>query len=94
MIKLDRPMQSVVIVTALDLETLIYVTLDRDACRFAYRSSIFNATHRNRYIVTAVEFQFDLTAKPNLTYADLTRHFAARFGLTPGRWAALAQHAA
>ena len=26
--------------------------------------------------------------------SHLTRHFAARFGLTPGRWAALAQHAA
>lgn len=64
-------------VTALDLDTLTYVTLDRSACRFAYRSSIFNTTHGNRYIVTGVEFQFDLAAKPNLAYADLARHFAA-----------------
>jgi len=63
-------------VTALDLDTLSFVTLDRDACRFAYRSSIFNTTHRSRYIVTAVEFHFDLAAKPDLTYADLARHFA------------------
>ena len=67
---------SVLNVSALDLDTLSYVVLDRDACRFAYRSSIFNTTHRNRYIVTGVEFQFDLAAKPNLTYADLARHFA------------------
>ena len=33
--------------------------------------------HRNRYIITAVEFQFDPAAKPNLAYADLARHFAA-----------------
>ena len=33
-------------------------------------------THRDRYIVTAVDFQFDSDAKPNLTYADLTKHFA------------------
>jgi UDP-N-acetylmuramate dehydrogenase len=64
-------------VTALDLDTLTFVTLDREACHFAYRTSIFNTTHRNRYIVTCVEFQFDLAAKPNLTYADLTRHFAS-----------------
>ena len=63
-------------VHALDLQTLTFITLSHDECHFAYRSSIFNTTHRNRYIVTAVDFQFDLNAKPNLTYADLTRHFA------------------
>ncbi len=63
-------------VTALDLDTLSFVTLDRNACRFGYRTSIFNSTHRGRYVVTAVEFEFDLAAKSNLTYADLARHFA------------------
>jgi UDP-N-acetylmuramate dehydrogenase len=37
---------------------------------------VFNSTQRNRYIVTAVEFQFDLQALPQLAYADLVRHFA------------------
>jgi UDP-N-acetylmuramate dehydrogenase len=64
-------------VTALDLDTLNFVTLNRDACHFAYRTSIFNTTHRNCYIVTCVEFQFNLAAQPTLTYADLTRHFAS-----------------
>jgi UDP-N-acetylmuramate dehydrogenase len=63
-------------VHALDLQTLTFVTLSHDECHFTYRSSIFNTTHRNRYIVTAVDFQFDLDAKPNLTYADLAKHFA------------------
>jgi len=69
-------------VRALDLERLEdsaadpFVTLSREQCRFAYRSSIFNTTHRNRYIVTAVVFRFDLAARPNLSYADLQRHFA------------------
>lgn len=67
---------SILNVTALDLDSLRYVVLDRAACRFAYRSSIFNTTHRNRYVVTAVEFQFDRATKPNLSYADLARHFA------------------
>jgi UDP-N-acetylmuramate dehydrogenase len=71
-------------VTALDLETLEYSVLDRNACGFAYRTSVFNTTQRNRYIVTAVEFQFDLQARPVLAYADLARHFAgASTGPTP-----------
>jgi UDP-N-acetylmuramate dehydrogenase len=64
-------------VRALDLETLTFVTLPRDACGFAYRHSIFNTTQRNRYIVTAVTFRFDPRATPKLTYADLKTHFAA-----------------
>jgi UDP-N-acetylmuramate dehydrogenase len=67
-------------VRALDLEANTFVDLSREQCGFAYRRSIFNTTHRNRYIVTAVTFRFDHKAKPNLTYADLKRHFA---GETP-----------
>jgi UDP-N-acetylmuramate dehydrogenase len=63
-------------VTALDIETQEYVVLDHHACGFAYRRSVFNTALRNRYIVTAVEFQFDLEARPELAYADLVRHFA------------------
>ncbi len=63
-------------VRAFDLEADTFVTLSHDQCRFAYRSSIFNTTHRNRYIVTSVNFRFDRSAQPNLTYADLERHFA------------------
>ena len=65
-------------VRALDLETLTFATLTQEQCGFAYRRSIFNTTHRSRYIVTQVTFRFDRTATPNLTYADLQRHFAGR----------------
>jgi UDP-N-acetylmuramate dehydrogenase len=65
-------------VRALDLETLTFTTLTHEQCRFAYRSSIFNTSHRGRYIVTQVTFRFDPTATPNLTYADLTRHFTGQ----------------
>ena len=67
-------------VRALDLETTTFVDLTPDQCGFSYRRSIFNTTHRNRYIVTAVSFRLDPAAKPNLTYPDLTRYFA---GQTP-----------
>ena len=69
-------------VRVLDLERIEdsaadpFVTLSREQCRFAYRSSIFNTTHLNRYIVTAVVFRFDPAARPSLSYADLQRHFA------------------
>lgn len=63
-------------VRAFDLEAHAFVTLTHDQCGFAYRHSIFNTSHRGRYIVTAVTFRFDRDARPNLTYADLQRHFA------------------
>jgi UDP-N-acetylmuramate dehydrogenase len=63
-------------VRVLDLETLTFTTLTHDQCGFSYRRSIFNTTHRNRYIVTQVTFRFDRAAAPNLTYPDLQRHFA------------------
>lgn len=65
-------------VRALDLETLGFVTLSHEECHFSYRSSIFNTTHRGRYIVTQVTFRFDRAATPRLTYADLTRHLAGK----------------
>jgi len=68
-------------VRALDLQALeasTFTTLTHQQCGFAYRRSIFNTTHRNRYIVTQVTFRFDRTTTPNLTYADLQRHFAGR----------------
>ena len=70
-------------VRALDLETLAFLTLSKEECGFSYRTSIFNTTHRNRYIVTQVTFRFDRTAQPNLTYADLLKHFANHPTPTP-----------
>jgi len=67
--------ETIASVRALDLETTSFVTLDNAACGFAYRQSIFNTTQRGRYIVTAVNFRFDPTRKPKLSYADLARYF-------------------
>lgn len=67
-------------VRALDLhapEAPSFVTLTAADCAFSYRRSRFNSTDRGRYIVTSVTFRFDPTAPPNLTYADLQKHFAA-----------------
>ena len=58
-------------VRALDLTTHTFTELPAAACHFAYRSSLFNTTQKNRYLVTRVDFTFDPHLQPNLTYADL-----------------------
>ena len=70
-------------VHALDLSTMKFVDLSKAACGFSYRTSIFNTTERNRYIVTAVTFRFDPHSEPNLSYGDLKRHFAGKRAPTP-----------
>ena len=69
---------SILSVHVLDLETLKFVTLTAEQCGFAYRRSIFNTTHRNRYIVISVTFRLDLDATPTLRYADLQEYFVGR----------------
>jgi UDP-N-acetylmuramate dehydrogenase len=67
--------ETITSVRVLDLESTSFIDLPAAECGFAYRRSIFNTTHRGRYIVTAVTFRFDPARRPRLTYADLTRHF-------------------
>jgi UDP-N-acetylmuramate dehydrogenase len=75
--------QTIHSVTALDLESLTFMTFPHFDCDFSYRTSIFNTTHRNRYIILGVTFRFDPAIRPTLTYSDLQRHFAAQSNPTP-----------
>jgi UDP-N-acetylmuramate dehydrogenase len=45
-------------------------------CRFAYRSSIFNTTHKDRYIILRVDFALRTDGRTRLLYADLQQRFA------------------
>ena len=74
--------QTIASVRAYDRREREFVTLDRAACGFAYRESLFNTTARGRYVVTEVGFTFDPAARPNLSYADL-RSFFANVDSTP-----------
>jgi UDP-N-acetylmuramate dehydrogenase len=69
---------TIVRVRAFDLEQAEWVDLTREQCGFAYRRSIFNSTHRGRYIVTAVTYRLRHRGAPSLRYADVQRHFAAQ----------------
>jgi UDP-N-acetylmuramate dehydrogenase len=49
--------------------------LSRADCRFSYRSSIFNTTSRDRYIVMRVTYRLRRGGRPTLSYADVRRYF-------------------
>ena len=49
--------------------------LCREACGFAYRSSIFNTTERGRFIILRVKYALAPGGEPLLGYADLKRYF-------------------
>ena len=44
-------------------------------CGFGYRTSIFNSSARDRYIVTAVTFALQPFGEPTLGYADVKSYF-------------------
>jgi UDP-N-acetylmuramate dehydrogenase len=71
-------------VRAFDRESLEWVELDKAACRFRYRESLFNTDEPGRYIVTRVRFRLRPDGEPNLRYADLQRRLGGREGLTLG----------
>jgi UDP-N-acetylmuramate dehydrogenase len=65
-------------VRALDLNEDRVVVLPNPACGFRYRTSIFNTRERGRYIILRVNYRLKRGGVPNLKYADLQKHFAAR----------------
>ena len=69
--------ETVLAVRAYDRVRKEFVSLGREECQFGYRQSIFNTTHRNRYILTRVTFEFSPQASCELTYPDLRQFFAS-----------------
>ncbi len=63
-------------VLVLDLKDLQVRDLCSDACAFGYRTSIFNTTMRERYIVLRVTYALEPDGEARLEYADLKRYFA------------------
>jgi UDP-N-acetylmuramate dehydrogenase len=65
-------------VRALDRQTESVVELSKQDCGFAYRSSIFNSTQKDRYIVLSITYQLQEHAVPHLRYPDLLRRFEGK----------------
>jgi len=70
--------ESIVAVRALDRNTKQPVELSNKDCAFAYRTSIFNSSAKDRYIILAVSYHLHAGAPPRIQYPDLMRHFADR----------------
>lgn len=70
--------ETIVSVRCLDRESGEVVELSNEECGFAYRTSIFNSTMRDRYVVLAVTFALDPGGKPKIVYKDLKEFFAGR----------------
>jgi len=65
-------------VEVFDLKDNQICELCREACGFAYRSSIFNTSERGRFIILRVTYALTPGGEPHLEYADLKRHFEGR----------------
>jgi UDP-N-acetylmuramate dehydrogenase len=52
--------------------------LCREACGFSYRSSIFNTTERERFIILRVTYALVPGGDAHIAYADLKTHFEGR----------------
>ena len=71
-------------VRALNRESLQVRTFSNSECEFTYRSSIFNTTERDRYIILRVSFALRQGGKPSVRYADLQNFFASCQRSEPG----------
>ncbi len=63
-------------VQVLDTRDMQVRDLCKEACGFAYRTSIFNTSERGRFIVLKVSYRLARGGEPRLQYADLKRYFA------------------
>lgn len=63
---------------AVDLATGETVILDRAACRFGYRDSVFKHEAAGRYLITAVTFRLPRRWQPITSYVDVARELDAR----------------
>jgi UDP-N-acetylmuramate dehydrogenase len=65
-------------VRVLDVNRLKYADLPAATCAFSYRRSMFNSSHKGRFIVTRVDYKLRTNAYPVLQYPDLKRYFQGR----------------
>ena len=70
--------ETIVSVRCLDRATGLIVELTNAECGFGYRTSIFNMTMRDRYIVFSVTYSLIKGGAPRIAYKDIKEFFAGR----------------
>ena len=68
--------ETITTVRVLEVATGKIFEMSNSECGFSYRTSIFNSTQRDRYIVLATTFALTPDGSPRIEYADLKKHFA------------------
>jgi UDP-N-acetylmuramate dehydrogenase len=64
-------------VRALEIATGAVLDLSNNDCGFSYRSSIFNSTRRDDFIVLEVSYRLCRNCDPKIEYTDVKNFFAA-----------------
>jgi UDP-N-acetylmuramate dehydrogenase len=67
--------QTITALRALDRQTRRIVELPGRQCRFGYRSSIFNSTDRDRYVILSVSFALRVQGESCLKHGELQQRF-------------------
>ena len=70
--------ETIVLVRCYDRVADEIVSLENEQCGFNYRTSIFNTSQRDRYVVLAVTYCLTPGGKSKIVYKDLVEHFAGR----------------
>jgi UDP-N-acetylmuramate dehydrogenase len=65
-------------VRVFDRKSKEILELSKLDCKFEYRTSIFNSTDKNRFIVLAVTFELERDGAPKIAYKDLREYFDGR----------------
>ncbi len=63
--------ETIIQVTVIDRQTLESISFTNADCTFAYRTSRFKTTDRDRYIVTSVTFKLTPHGEPSIKYPEL-----------------------
>ena len=68
--------ETIVALTALNMDTGNEEEFENVDCSFAYRTSLFNTAVRGKYVILRVMFALPHDGEPRLTYGDLKKHFS------------------
>lgn len=68
--------ETIASVRVFDRKSKQILELSNEECGFEYRTSIFNTTQKDRFVVLSVVYKLIKNGEPKIIYADLQKHFA------------------
>jgi UDP-N-acetylmuramate dehydrogenase len=70
--------ETIASVRCYDRVTNKFLEISNEACQFTYRTSIFNSSERNRYVVLSVAYSLKKNGDAKIVYKDLIGRFGSR----------------